>query len=64
MEGNPAHKAAIRLAEEGIYVGQYMNGHYFFDPKQPVSRAQFLGTMGHGRVWSGSHGGCNTHRLL
>ena len=42
MEGNPAHKAAIRLAEEGIYVGQYMNGHYFFDPKQPVSRAQFL----------------------
>ena len=42
MEGNPAHKAAIHLAEEGIYVGQYMNGHYFFDPKQPVSRAQFL----------------------
>ena len=33
MEGNPAHKAAIHLAEEGIYVGQYMNGHYFFDPK-------------------------------
>jgi hypothetical protein len=42
LEGNPAHKAAIRLAEEGVYVGQYVNGRYFFDPDAPVSRAQFL----------------------
>ena len=37
MEGNPAHKASIRLAEEGIFVGSYVNGSYFFDPDQPVS---------------------------
>ena len=42
LEGHSAHKAAIRLAEEGIYVGQYMDGRYFFDADAPVSRAQFL----------------------
>ena len=42
MDGNPAHKAAIRLAEEGVYTGQYVNGQYFFEPDTPVSRAQFL----------------------
>ena len=42
MEGNPAHKASIRLAEEDIFVGSYVNGSYFFDPDQPVSRAEFL----------------------
>ena len=42
LEGDPAHKAAIRLAEEGIYVGQSVDGQYFFDSDAPVSRAQFL----------------------
>lgn len=42
MGGHPAQKAAIRMAEEGIYVGQNVDGHYFFDPDRPVSRAQFL----------------------
>ena len=42
LEGHEAQKAAIRLAEEGIYVGRYVNGRYFFDPDQAVSRAQFL----------------------
>lgn len=42
LEGHSAHKAAIRLAEEGVYVGQYVDGRYFFDPDAPVSRAQFL----------------------
>lgn len=42
LEGHPAHKAAIRLAEEGVYVGRYVNGNYFFDPDQSVTRAQFL----------------------
>lgn len=42
MDGHSAHKAAIRLAEEGIYVGQYWGGKYFFDANAPVSRAQFL----------------------
>ena len=42
LDGDPAHKAAIRLAEEGIFVGECRNGQYFFDPDQPVSRAEFL----------------------
>lgn len=42
LEGHPAHKSAIRLAEEGVYVGRYLDGRYFFDPDQSVSRAQFL----------------------
>lgn len=42
MEGDPAHKASIRLAEEGTFVGSYLNGEYFFDPDRPVTRAEFL----------------------
>ena len=42
LAGDPVHKAAIRLAEEGIYVGRRLGDSYFFDPDQPVSRAQFL----------------------
>ena len=42
LEGHPIQKSAIRLAEEGIYVGRYVNGRYFFDPDQTVTRAQFL----------------------
>lgn len=42
LDGSSAHKAAIRLAEEGVYVGQYIDGQYFFDPDASVSRAQFL----------------------
>ena len=42
LEGHPVQKSAIRLAEEGVYVGRYVNGRYFFDPDQEVSRAQFL----------------------
>lgn len=42
MDASTAHKAAIRLAEEGIFVGEYVNGQYFFSPDTPVSRSQFL----------------------
>lgn len=42
MEDSPAHKAAVRLAEEGIFVGEYVNGRYFFSPDTPVTRSQFL----------------------
>jgi len=42
LDGRSAHKAAIRLAEEGLYVGQQVNGQYFFEPDTPVSRARFL----------------------
>ncbi len=42
LDGHPVRKSAIRLAEEGVYVGRYVDGHYFFDPDQSVTRAQFL----------------------
>ena len=42
MEGDPAHKSAVRLAEEGIFVGEYLNGGYHFDPDAPVTRCEFL----------------------
>lgn len=42
LAGHPVQKAAVRLAEEGVYVGRYVDGRYFFDPDQTVTRAQFL----------------------
>lgn len=36
------HKSAIRLAEEGIFVGRHVDGQYHFDPDRPVSRVEFL----------------------
>lgn len=42
MEGNGAHKAAVRLAREGIFTGTCVNGKYFFQPEQTVNRSQFL----------------------
>lgn len=42
MDGDPAHKAALRLAETGVYVGQQVDSRYFFQPDATVSRAQFL----------------------
>lgn len=42
MSGHPAHKAAIRLAEEEVLVGACMNGSYYFAPNTPVTRSEFL----------------------
>ena len=42
LSGHPAHKAAVRLAEEGIFVGVCMDGAYFFQPEEPVTRSQFV----------------------
>jgi len=42
LDGHPAHKSAIRLAEEGIYVGPWVGGTYTFAPDAPVTRAEFL----------------------
>lgn len=42
MEGDPAHYAAVRLAEEGILVGCQMDGDYYFQPGLTVSREEFL----------------------
>lgn len=42
MEGNPAHRAAIRLAEKGIMVSECLSGTYFFRPDATMTRAEFL----------------------
>lgn len=42
MSGNAAYRSALRLAEEGIFVGECMNGAYFFRPDQPVTRSEFV----------------------
>lgn len=42
MDGQPAYNAAIRLAEEEIYIGASMDDAYYFQPNLPVSRSEFL----------------------
>ena len=42
LDGHPAHKSAIRLAEAGVYVGPQVGGQYTFEADAPVTRAEFL----------------------
>ena len=42
MSGNPAHYAAICLAEQGIMTGENIGGVYFFHPAQSVTRSEFI----------------------
>lgn len=42
LDGHPAHKSAVRLAEEGIYVGAQVAGVHLFEVDRPVTRAEFL----------------------
>lgn len=42
MNGHPAYNAAIKLAEEGVYIGAIMDDAYYFQPDLPVSRSEFL----------------------
>ena len=42
MDGIPSYKAAIRLAEEEVFVGENIDGKYFFNPNTPVSRSEFI----------------------
>jgi len=42
LDGHPAHKSAVRLAEEGIYVGPCVGGVYTFEAEASVTRAEFL----------------------
>jgi hypothetical protein len=42
MEGHPAHFAAIRLCEEGVFVGEQMGNLHYFGPDLPVSRGEFI----------------------
>ena len=42
MGGQASYNAAIRLAEEGVLVGERVGDAYYFHPDEPVSRSQFL----------------------
>ena len=42
MDGNASCKAALQLAESGVFVGECMNGSYFFNPDTPVTRSEFV----------------------
>lgn len=42
MEGHPAQKAAIALAEKKIFVGEQLGETWFFRPDAEVSREEFL----------------------
>lgn len=42
MTGHPAYNAAIRLAEENIFVGSSINGTHYFQPDLSVTRNEFL----------------------
>ena len=42
MSDSPAHYAALRLREEGVFSGESFGTEAFFAPEQTVTRAQFL----------------------
>ncbi len=42
LDGHPAHYAAIRLAEEGIIVGEKIGASYFLEPAREVTRSEFV----------------------
>ena len=42
MRGDPAHYAALTLAEKGVYTGEKIGQTYFFRPEEPVTRGRFL----------------------
>ena len=42
LEGDPAHYAALRLAEAGVYTGRQVGALYCFDPGESLTREEFL----------------------
>lgn len=42
LDGSPAHYAALRLAEAGIYTGRKVGQLYCFDPDEAFTREEFL----------------------
>lgn len=42
MSGVPSYNAAIKLAEEGVMVGERIGDSYYFRPDESVNRSQFM----------------------
>ena len=45
LSGHTAANAAIRLAEEGLFVGECLGGTYFFRPDEPMARSEFVSLL-------------------
>ncbi len=45
LDGHTAANAAIRLAEEGLFVGECLGGTYFFQPDAPMERSEFVALL-------------------
>lgn len=42
MTQNPNHLAAVRLAQEDIFLGEKIGASYFLHPDQPMTRSEFI----------------------
>lgn len=42
MEGNAAHYSALKLAAEGVLIGQRIGTSYYFEPETAMTRGEFL----------------------
>lgn len=42
MDGNAAHRAAVRLADAGVFVGEQLGGNHFFAPETTMNREEFI----------------------
>ena len=47
MDGVSAYRSALRLAEEGVLIGEQVGGTYYFHPDALVSRDQFVALAMH-----------------
>ena len=45
MDGNSSYCSAIRLAEEKVFIGECMDGQYYFQPALSVTRDQFVAML-------------------
>lgn len=42
MQGDPAHTAAVDLAEHGVFVGAKVGESWFFEPQRTLTRGEFV----------------------
>jgi hypothetical protein len=45
MDNNPAHYAALKLAENGVYVGKKVGNNHYFNPSATMTRGEFMTMM-------------------
>ena len=59
MDENPAHYAALKLADKGIFTGEKIGDNYYFNPRFEMTRGEFLTMM---MVALGLHDGVDAKR--